>query len=162
MKRKLLFLAILILIAASYCYNHRDMFRDTDTLSFGTTPAEVQKKIKVAAFITSPKKVEYKSGEWYGDGQPAIMVFDGKNNYGLPKKYEHVLFYITVDERFFSNQFGYDKPDPKDAYDIRLNIMPQDSGYTITGETRHLGKLYVSFNGNRMDPVREGSEVLYP
>jgi hypothetical protein len=159
--KKLLFITILLLIIASYCYAHRDMFRDKDTISFGNTPADVQKKIKVSAFITDPKKVEYKGGEWYGDGQPAIIVYDGKTNHGLAKEYRHVQFYITVDEKFLSNGLSYDKPDTKDAYDIQLHITPKDTSYAITGEVLHLEKQFLSFNGNNMQKFDPKMHVDY-
>jgi hypothetical protein len=159
--KKLIFLGILLLIAASYCYTHRDMFRDKDTLSFGTTPSDVQRKTKVAAFINEPKKVEYKGGQWYGDGKPAIIVYDGQHNYGLAKEYKHVQLFITVDERFYLSEFSYDKADEKDAYDHVLNITPKDSSYIISGGTFHLGKQFITFNGNHMYQLWEGLEILY-
>ncbi|MDQ3109855.1 MAG: hypothetical protein M3R17_08160 [Bacteroidota bacterium] len=159
--KKYFFLALLVLIAISYLYNHRDMFQSHDTISFGATPVELQKKIKVFAFTNNPQKVEYKGNEWYGDGKPAIVVYDGKNNYGLAKEYEHVLFYITVGEKPHFYQLNFDKSKTRDAYDIQLTVTPKDTSYFVKGFVFHLDHQFIAFNGNTQ-ALRPEMEVLYP
>jgi hypothetical protein len=158
--KKLLFLSIGIL--GVYLYINRDMFRSTDVIRFGGTADTLLDKTKVYAFISKPDKVEYKNGAWYnGNGEPGILVSDGTEHYGLPKKYGYVVFYVSLGGKFYHNTFDFEKEDRDKAYEIEFSIHQVGASFFLSGDVTHHGRTVHSFSHHPMQPLAEGLEITY-
>jgi len=159
---KKIIIVLLVAVAGFFLYDKRDFFRTRDSFEFVNTPESIKAKVQVYAFLNNPSKVEYKDGKWISDdGSQAIVVYNGSENFGLPKRYKHADFYVNIGEDFFCKDFAIDKENTAEPFDIKFTVEQAGSNYFIKGNVLYEARTKISFQGSQMSKLSKRVEVTY-
>lgn len=101
-----------------------------DTIVFKNTPDSIIKKMKVY-LAYDPKEVMYLDSVWVqSDSTPLKQVLDGVAQDTMNKQYSFItLFFAYGNHSFYDLEIK--KPNPKLAYNINIEIEPQNNDTLI-------------------------------
>lgn len=103
---------------------------DYDTIVFQNTPDSIIKKMSVY-LAYDPKEVMYLDSIWvHADSTPLKQVLVGVDRDTMSKQYSFITLYFTYDNHSFYD-LEIKKPNPKLAYNINIQIEPQNNDTLI-------------------------------
>lgn len=101
-----------------------------DTIVFKDTHDSIVKKMHVY-LADDPKEVMYTDSVWMqSDSTPLKQVLNGVEQDTMSKQYSSLTLFITYDHHSYYD-LEITKPDPKMAYTINLEVMPENSDTLI-------------------------------
>jgi hypothetical protein len=103
---------------------------NSDTIVFKSTPDSIVKKMQVY-LADDPKEVMYMDSVWMqSDSTPMKQVLSGIAQDTMSKQYSNITLFINYDHHSFYD-LELKKPDPKMAYTINLEVIPQNNDTLI-------------------------------
>lgn len=140
------------------------MFSSKHRIGFSKTDNSILQRVKLYALVSQPDTIEYKDSNWYSNGEPAILVYANGHNYGLSKKYQNFIFYITIDGKFYQN-YSWRSPYEKEerVYDIDFEIKPVQKSYghnyKMSVTPSYHGRKYGPSFAGKMLPLGRGVKI---
>ena len=125
-------LLIMIVIGAGmyFWFSRKPKPANIDTIVFKDTPDSIVKKMQIY-LADDPKEVMYLDSVWMqSDSTPLKRVLHGTEHDTMSKQYSNITLFIAYDHHSFYD-LELQKPDPKMAYTINLEVMPQNNNDTL-------------------------------
>ena len=125
-------LLIMIVIGAGmyFWFTRKPKPANSDTIVFKDTPDSIVNKMQVY-LADDPKEVMYMDSVWMqSDSTPLKRVLSGTVQDTMNKQYSSITLFIAYDHHSFYD-LEITKPDPKMAYTINLEVMPQNNNDTL-------------------------------
>lgn len=125
---------LLIMIVAGtgmyFWFTRKPKPANYDTIVFKSTPDSIVKKMQVY-LADDPKEVMYLDSVWMqSDSTPMKQVLNGIKQDTMSKQYSNITLFIAYDHHSYYD-LELQKPDPKKAYTINLEVMPQNNDSLI-------------------------------
>jgi len=113
-----------------FMFTRKPKFANYDTITFTNTPDSIIKKMKVY-MADDPKEVMYMDSSWLqADSTQLKLIMDGVTKDTISKAYSDITLFIAYGDHSFYD-LELKKPDPKLAYNINLEIQPQNNDTLI-------------------------------
>ncbi|OQP64665.1 hypothetical protein A3860_18055 [Niastella vici] len=125
-------LLIMVFIGAGmyFWFTRKPKPAHSDTIVFKNTADSIVKKMQVY-LGDDPKEVMYLDSAWMlSDSTPLKKVLDGVPQDTMNKQYSNITLFITYDHQSYYD-LELQKPDPKQAYTISLEVEPMSDSDTL-------------------------------
>jgi hypothetical protein len=126
----ILLIMVIAGIGMYFWFTRKPKAANHDSIVFKNTPDSIVKKMQVY-MADDPKEVMYLDSVWMlSDSTPLKRVLNGIEQDTMSKQYSNLTLFITYDHHSFYD-LELTKPDPKMAYTINLEVMPQSNNDTL-------------------------------
>lgn len=125
-------LLVMVLIGAGmyFWFTRKPKQAHSDTIVFKNTADSIVQKMQVY-LADDPKEVMFLDSAWMlSDSTPLKKVLDGVLQDTMNKQYSNITLFLTYDHQSYYD-LELQKPDPKQAYTINLEVEPMSDSDTL-------------------------------